>query len=97
MTIDSLRINFVPPNSYDKLQIDSLIGGIHPTHEYMMFPAVNSMVPSRNQRLLRFFQFFSGKLKYYGKPPCFMGKSSVNMVMLNSYVTNYQRVYWMVY
>ena len=25
-------------------------------------------------------------------PPCFMGKSTISMVMFSSYVTNYQRV-----
>ena len=35
----------------------------------------------------------SGKhTKNYGKPPFSMGKSSISMVIFNSYVTNYQRV-----
>ena len=35
----------------------------------------------------------SGKLLHsYGKPPFLMGKSTISMVIFNSYVTNYQRV-----
>ena len=37
------------------------------------------------------FHLSSGK-RNYGKSPFFMGKSTISMVMFNSYVTNYQRV-----
>jgi hypothetical protein len=36
----------------------------------------------------------SGKhTKNYGKLPFLMGKSTISMVMFNSYVSHYQRVY----
>ena len=52
------------------------------------FPSVVDLVATKMQP--------SGKrLHSYGKSPFLMGKSTISMVMFNSYVTNYQRVDFM--